>query len=325
MEKEWTKYERNTVIYKQGARKFVDNVQTSMGNPERIRCPCNNCISFKRHNFNVVYDHLICYGIDHLYSKWTWHGDEPTLPDENNVEMPETYRMFQDALFEDNDAFSEENDVREPGDEREEPDFGYLLEEAERPIYKGSTLSKMSATVAMCKFKARHGLSNIGFDDMVEMIRGFLPHDNTLPSPLYNAKKLLNAFDLGYEKIHACVRDCCLFRKELEHADKCPKCGSSCWKVDKRTQKIQEGVPAKVLRYFPIIPRFRRMFKSVEKAEQLRWHHTHKSQDGIMHHLVDSLAWKSIDSNWPSFASDPRNLRLGLSSDVLSTIHVYYN
>ncbi|XP_062026023.1 uncharacterized protein LOC133742379 [Rosa rugosa] len=152
MEKEWTKYERNTVIYKQGARKFVDNVQTSMGNPERIRCPCNNCISFKRHNFNGVYDHLICYGIDHLYSRWTWHGDEPTLPDENNVEMPETYRMFQDALFEDNDAFSKENDVREPGDEREEPDFGHLLEEAERPIYKGSTLSKMSATVAMCKF-----------------------------------------------------------------------------------------------------------------------------------------------------------------------------
>ncbi|XP_062013977.1 uncharacterized protein LOC133730394 [Rosa rugosa] len=35
----------------------------------------------------------------------------------------------------------------------------------------------------------------------------------------------------------------------------------------------------------------------------------------MMRHPVDSLAWKSIDRNWPSFASEPRNLRLGLSSN----------
>lgn len=57
------------------------------------------------------------------------------------------------------------------------------------------------------------------------------------------------------------------------------------------------------------------MFRDSEKAEQLRWHDSHKSQDGMMRHPVDSLAWKKIDSKWPSFANDPRNLRLGLSSD----------
>lgn len=34
-----------------------------------------------------------------------------------------------------------------------------------------------------------------------------------------------------------------------------------------------------------------------------------------MHHHVDSVVWDSIDKKWPGFASDPRNLRLGLSSD----------
>ncbi|XP_022883541.1 uncharacterized protein LOC111400360 [Olea europaea var. sylvestris] len=34
-----------------------------------------------------------------------------------------------------------------------------------------------------------------------------------------------------------------------------------------------------------------------------------------MRHPVDSLAWERIDQKWPCFASEPRNLRLGLSSD----------
>lgn len=302
-------FSRNTPEYKQGARKFVDTVQASLGNPEKIRCPCITCRNGKRHNYNIVYDHLIVPGINPLYTKWIFHGEETTSAElQGNVEIPETYRMLKDACFED-------DDVQERTDRRHVPDYENLLEEAELPIYTGSTWTKMSATVASYKFKARHSLSNTGFDELLEMIHSFLPKDNILPKSLYSTKKLLKAFDLGYEKIHACVRDCCLFRKELEHAVHCPHCGASRWKVDKDTKKIHEGIPAKVLRYFPVIPRFRRMFKNAEMAEQLTWHDTHKSQDGMMRHPVDSLAWKNIDSNWASFASEPRNLRLGLSSD----------
>ena len=70
-----------------------------------------------------------------------------------------------------------------------------------------------------------------------------------------------------------------------------------------------------MLRYFPIIPRFRRMFKSDIMAEQLIWHAKNQSQDGKMRHHVDSLAWKTINKKWPEFASDSRNLRLGLATD----------
>ncbi|XP_075514216.1 uncharacterized protein LOC142549251 [Primulina tabacum] len=142
-----------------------------------------------------------------------------------------------------------------------------------------------------------------------------LPEKNTLPETVYSMRKLLKPFDLGYEKIHACPNDCCLFRKDLKDLDRCPKCGSSRWKVDKVTTKVRKGVPEKVLRYFPVLPRLKRMFKSKEKAEEMIWHSNHKSQDNMMCHPVDSVAWDTINHKWPNFASDPRNLRLGLATD----------
>ncbi|KAK9943177.1 hypothetical protein M0R45_008795 [Rubus argutus] len=63
--------------------------------------------------------------------------------------------MFKDACFED-------DDVQESTDRRHVPDYENLLEEAELPIYTGSTWTKMSAIVACYKFKARHSLSNTG-------------------------------------------------------------------------------------------------------------------------------------------------------------------
>ena len=81
-----------------------------------------------------------------------------------------------------------------------------------------------------------------------------------------------------------------------------------------------KSVPAKVLRYFPLIPRLRRMFRSIEKAEQVLWHSNHKSQDRKMRHPVDSLVWNRINKKWPDFASEPQNLRLGLS--VMDSIHL---
>ncbi|KAK3204487.1 hypothetical protein Dsin_018533 [Dipteronia sinensis] len=50
-------------------------------------------------------------------------------------------------------------------------------------------------------------------------------------------------------------------------------------------------------------------------AKDLRWHNSLKSEDGKMRHLVDSLAWSEINRKWPSFASDPLNIRFGIATD----------
>ena len=131
---------------------------------------------------------------------------------------------------------------------------------------------------------------------MLGILHDMLPDGNTLPDSLHSTKKLLKTFDLGYEKIDACINDCCLFWKEREHLEACSKCDASRWKTNEHTNKIHKGIPTKVLRYFPIIPRLKRMFRSAEKVEQLLWHSNHKSQDGKMRHLVDSMSCEIIDS-----------------------------
>ncbi|KAH9803018.1 hypothetical protein KPL71_001620 [Citrus sinensis] len=208
--------------------------------------------------------------MDPTYNTWVLHGENSTYSGMSmqygDIEMTETYQMYRDQVY-----FQEPN-VSEHTHESSKVEFTNLIKDAETPLYHGCTKhTKISATVSLFKHKVTHGISDKGFDELLQIVRDILPSENTLPESLYSTKKLLKTFDLGYEKIHSCINDCCLFRKELGNAHMCPKCGASRWKVNERTEKIQQGVPAKVLRYFPIIPRLKRMFSVTDMAEQLRF------------------------------------------------------
>lgn len=149
-------------------------------------------------------------------------------------------------------------------------EFTHLLEYAKTLLYPGCTkYTRLSTIVALYKHKAAHDLSDKGFNELLEIVRDMLPHPNTLLDLMYSTKKLLKTFNLGYEKIHACVNDYCLFRKDLESLDTCPRCGASRWKVNQSTKKIKDRVPTKVFCYFLIILRLKMMFLSPEKLEQI--------------------------------------------------------
>lgn len=85
--------------------------------------------------------------------------------------------------------------------------------------------------------------------------------------------------------------------------------------MDNKTCKVYENIPAKVIWYFPIIPRLQRLFKLESILEDLRWHATRRVTDGGLRHPADSQAWRTIDEQFPYFSEDPRNLRLGISAD----------
>ncbi|GJU55374.1 hypothetical protein Tco_1229088 [Tanacetum coccineum] len=87
------------------------------------------------------------------------------------------------------------------------------------------------------------------------------------------------------------------------------------WKVDNKTHKVYENIPAKVMWYFPTIPRLQRLFKLESISEDLRWHATRRITYGVLRHPADSQAWRTIDEKFPEIAKDPRNLRLGISAD----------
>ena len=145
-----------------------------------------------------------------------------------------------------------------------------------------------------------------------------LPLNNELPLSIYEANKTLNALGMEYEKIHACPNDCILYRNELKNASSCPTCGDSRWKVNSTRTRKRKGVPAKVMWYFPPIPRFKRMFHSSNIAKDLTWHAQEREFDGKMCQPTYSPSWKLIDHRWPDFGGEPRNLRLAILADGIN-------
>ena len=87
-----------------------------------------------------------------------------------------------------------------------------------------------------------------------------IPTGNTLPESPYAAKHWIKSLGLHYETIHACHNDCILYWGKYEKINECPTCGESRWKVDAHSGKVRTGVPSKVLRYFPIVSRLKRMY-----------------------------------------------------------------
>ena len=57
------------------------------------------------------------------------------------------------------------------------------------------------------------------------------------------------------------------------------------------------------------------MYLSATTAEHMTWHAKPSGKVGELNHPRDGEAWKEIDKKYPEYASEPRNVRLGLSTD----------
>jgi len=58
------------------------------------------------------------------------------------------------------------------------------------------------------------------------------------------------------------------------------------------------------------------VYVSLDIAKEKRWHKDRPfDKDGKMRYPADFIALKSFDLEYPSFAEDSRNVRLGLASD----------
>jgi len=54
---------------------------------------------------------------------------------------------------------------------------------------------------------------------------------------------------------------------------------------------------------------------SSKTVDSMAWHASKDNQDGLMRHLRDYEAWKTLDQLHPELANDYRNVRLGLATD----------
>ena len=308
----------------------MSSSSSRLGVPAEMFCPCVDCRNVCHQSSDTVFEHLVIRGMDPKYKIckfWSKHGDiRPDKPCDINSSENEAYELFRTTFMASEDhqsAQQESAEVFAGIDRPEEAEFRKKLEDAETPLYSQcAKYTKVAAIMGLYKIKVKSGMSESYFDQLLALIHDMLPKENVLPKSTDEVKKFLKQFGFGYDVIHACKNDCILYRKKYEDSVSCPRCSESRWEKDKHTGEEKKGIPAKVLRYFPIKDRFRRMFRSKRLAEDLCWHSSNASTDGTMRHPVDSVTWGQINSKWPEFAAEARNLRLGISTDGMNPFSI---
>ncbi|XP_062080241.1 uncharacterized protein LOC133784996 [Humulus lupulus] len=263
---------------------------------------------------------------------WEFHGEDIT---EVNGDQEEVESNNEEDIPYDSDDDEDNDDMRPAledlasqyhrksdfvnlGDSNEHNDerntLPDLFVEAEKELYFGcTTFSILTFIVNIMHIKVMRGWSNKSFDLLLDLLSKAFPKDNKIPRSYYDAKKMLRDLGLGYETIHVCEYDCTLFWKENKNAERCPICGHERYKFQGTKGK---KIPHKNMQYFPITPRLQRLFMSHHTSFDMRWHkEEHVDTEGVLRHPADAEVWKDFDRQYPDFAKESRNVRLGFATD----------
>jgi hypothetical protein len=253
------------------------------------------------------------------------YADEAVGGSEDNMDVEDD---ANDSTTE--DGWGSADDVSSDGDQLEEllgqiprdrmgssPDIDIA---ATLPLYEGSALSMLCATLLLVNCCKTHGVSNTFISELLMLLSmSILPVGNCLPKTEYEASRILKKLGLAYNMIHACPKGCCLFNGDLEDVEKCPVCDNDRYRMCGRSR-----VPYTILRHFPLIPQLQRMFSSKKLSRLNVWHHFHKSRDGKMRHTADSPQWHFVhtelepEAGHNAFGRDPRHVHLGIALDGMN-------
>ncbi|XP_040369498.1 uncharacterized protein LOC112186204 [Rosa chinensis] len=319
MDKEWVFLDRRTDEYMAALRAFINHSLLVASFEGKIKCPCIECYNCGWRSPKEVEDHLKVDGMcpNYLHSRWKWHGEPLQLSNmgEPPLGAADITAMLHDAFGmhgPSNDDNVQEEDAPPQNLTPDAEKFYRLIEEGKTELYPGCGKSKLDFMLQLYQLKAINCWTDVSFTGLLNMLKVWFPEAN-LPTNFYQTKKLITDLALPYEKIDVCPKDCMLFWKEHADLDKCKVCGASRYKSKSRSGRTR--VAHKVLRYFPLGPRLQRLYMSRHTAQSMVWHSEERPDDEVLRHPADSPAWKHLDTMYPNFASDPRNVRLGLASD----------
>nr|XP_043619647.1 uncharacterized protein LOC122591444 [Erigeron canadensis] len=168
-----------------------------------------------------------------------------------------------------------------------------LLKLAETDLHPGyEGMNELDFLAQLSHVKAINKWTDTSLDQLLELLKGAFPLAR-LPPSTYETKKIMKKDN-----------------QDLQHY---PECKASRWKDENTKGK---KVANKVMCYFPLIPRLKRIYSSRYTAKDMTWHATGRcTEDGKLRHPVDGTSWKDFDSMYPVFAVEPRNVRLGLAAD----------
>ena len=243
------------------------------------------------------------------YTLWT---KQPGVPMEDNEEhnddnnIPDWAHLYEAGAFEDEPMHEAEENIAE---EQQPPnELGQVLVDAHRDaetLKESKTfekmedhrktlypdckqgLKKLGTTLEILQWKVANGVSDKGFEELLGLVKKMLSEGNELPPKTYEAKKVVCPLGLDVQKIHTCPNDCILYHGEYEELDACPVCDAKRYKIsqndpgDVDSEAARKKVPAKVMWYFLIIPRLKRLFRNKTNAKLMRWHKEESKQDQL--------------------------------------------
>ena len=184
------------------------------------------------------------------YINWYNHG-EPRVLNKNihdNEMLDGDHMDGIDALVGDQIR----GEPRNATEDKEVRHFDKLEEDAKHELYPGCTnYSILNLVIEMLNVKVMTNLSNKGLDMMLKLLTKVLPKSNLVPRSTYKVKKILSDLGKSYEHIDACKNDCALFWKDIHVQGK--------------------KIPHKVLRYFSLTSRLKRLYMSGQRAKDMRW------------------------------------------------------
>ncbi|KAK9073871.1 hypothetical protein SSX86_006465 [Deinandra increscens subsp. villosa] len=324
MDTSWMSFSRASTEYEKGLDEFLDFIFSTEGVDGQITCPCIKCRNQKWVDREEAKIHLICDGFIKGYRIAPCNSktrDTPMLDAEDDMQglVHDAFHGFGENIH-DNEPETVHESQSLPNTNAKK--FYKVLEDAKKELYPGcKKFSVLSFIVRLFHIKCIGKCNDKGFSMMLDTLREAFP-DASIPKSLYELRKIIRELGLTYEKIDACPNDCMLYWKENKNKTECDTCHKSRYKSpendcedESTTLDTHKKIGAKVLRYFPLIPRLQRLFMSSKTAASMRWHEEGRTKDGYLRHPADSPAWKTFDFTYPEFAKECRNVRLGLASD----------
>ncbi|XP_058774870.1 uncharacterized protein LOC131649136 isoform X2 [Vicia villosa] len=300
-----------------------------------IRCPCKKCKNEDHLTPDEANIHIHKHGFTPEYWNWTCHGEIiPHINDSNNDDIDmvapcssssqqwsyEHVHRYQDMVF-DAAGFNREQHFAQHEEEppnMEAKKFYDMLNSTQQPLWSGcKNTTELSASIKMLNLKSKHNMSQACFDDMVKFMKESSHPENVIPSNFRETKKLVARLGLSRIKIDCCIGGCMLYYKEDINLKECKFCNEPRYKtcILRKRKRNSKDVPRKRLHYLPLIPRLQRLYASERSAKHMRWHYENRREEGVLCHPSDGEAWKHFDQVYPAFASEPRNVRLGLCAD----------
>jgi len=208
-----------TSKWQKGFKDFIQNTFGGTSKEETAPCPCARCHCMSYRNQKDVRCHLVLRGFDETFIKEGNVKDLVACPQEDNPAEGE----YDDGETGDAPASKElisalirgaiHGELTGSGDE--EPNesvnnFFKLLTEAQKELYPGcKEATKVSFIIRIYQMKCMHGFSNNGIQSILDLFALFHPE---IPDTLDKVCKVVRDLGLDYQKIHACVNDCVLFR-----------------------------------------------------------------------------------------------------------------